>query len=838
MHKQKQKNWIKRIVILIMISLALVVTGPQIVNYTVAENEQTAYAESGAQTEKVMERIQGLTELQTFFHKLLWPVLYMIGGFLDNSLLFGGGMGEQMRNIWVPIRNIVNIFFVIALVGIALYNILGIGEDGGNTAIKTALPKIIVGIIAVNFSFLGIKVALDAVNIITTAIFALPNEVGQSQIFDETADSKKIQESICFSLAEVKPEEGGKMSDNKLNDRARTAAYKRIAQKYGVDLKDQTANVENFNGIVDAGNKYIDDEKAKEQFKKDIKDYKPICAGKGLSADGTAYFDKFKSSNAAMAMATNMGNMTFIPTVSLASIKSVDGLGQIAVNVLFGLVMYILFAASFVALLIVLMARLVVMWLSIVMSPLLIVAMAIPALKENLGAIGKISEQFVKHLIAPIPIAMSLSIGWIMLKVLKEQQLSNILAEGTDLTLGIPVVGMSTLQELIVAIGCAAVVWLGVFTSAEGTVAAGMTNWIKDKLAVGGKFLATAPFKYLPIIPIGKERYTLGAMTHAIDELSRKANTPDDSFVKKYPGIFSNIATAGEDLKNATSAEDAVGILKGLAPGLQKGDEKIAEGLKGMNKKMKNELFDKYKNLAPLLKKYENAKDDAERKAAGEAIVKELQAGTYSGIDAKTKKNAGTDSDSTATGAGDTAAKADSKKKKDASKPAKQTIADFEKIEVNPPVADKQYVVAADGTVGTWDEAGKTFTALNVKELEGFEKANSANMNEARVKMEAKVAADTNGFTKETVTTPKQKGELFIDTNGTITLIDGRTAYEVDAATGRTKKLSAVPADKGAKVGEVKEGKPSYSPADPPLTSATAKAAMDTIKKTVPPPST
>ncbi|MFA7686039.1 MAG: hypothetical protein WCX95_04540, partial [Candidatus Gracilibacteria bacterium] len=554
MIKLKQKNWIKRIILMILLSLILVVNAPQIVGYTAEKGEvHTAYAagdpvaptpETEAQTQEAMSTLRGLLQLQGFFERLLWPILYMIGGLMDNSLLFGGGMGQRLRDLWVPIRNIVNIFFVIGLVGIALYNILGIGEDGGNFAIKTVLPKLVVGIIAVNFSFLGIKVALDAVDVVTTAIFALPNEIGDTGLV-----SPAQEESLCYNLAGVTKKEGDALTIAELNENRQTAAFKRIAQKYAIKIEAGEKSAE-----IAVKEPIPADAEKKKAFDADIAAYKAndICDGRKLANSGKAYFDKFKSSNVALSLALNMTNFQMIPQQEIASLRTVDDVSKLAINAIFGVVMYIIFAASFVALLLVLVARLVVMWLSIVVSPLLIVAMAIPSVKEQLGAINKISEHFVKHLIVPIPIALSLSIGWIMLKSIQGQKFQPLLAQGTDFSLGIPVLGMSTLQELVVSIGCVAVIWMGVFTSAEGTIAATATGWIGEKLKAAGTFLGKAPFKYGKWIPIGGKNYSLGSLSTFVDRVQDKINRPDESLVTsdfgKQFGLLGNEVTA-ENLK-------------------------------------------------------------------------------------------------------------------------------------------------------------------------------------------------------------------------------------------------------------------------------------------------
>ncbi|MBI2638650.1 hypothetical protein HYW83_03610 [Candidatus Peregrinibacteria bacterium] len=147
----------------------------------------------------------------------LWPVLLMIGSLLDNDLIFGGAMGERLLSIWVQIRNLVNVVFVLILLAIAIYNVMGLGEEGGTLplAFKTVMPKFVLALIAVNFSFLGVKVVLDFTNVITGAVFALP-----ANITDSTKMQTEFQDMICGTSSNEVPMKPLWCNEKKLNDRA------------------------------------------------------------------------------------------------------------------------------------------------------------------------------------------------------------------------------------------------------------------------------------------------------------------------------------------------------------------------------------------------------------------------------------------------------------------------------------------------------------------------------------------------------------------------------------------------------------------------------------------
>jgi hypothetical protein len=689
MKKQTQKNWIKRIFILIICSLILVITAPEIANYSAnsliaqdaaiknatIQNSHTAYAATEptpAAKAKTMERIDAVLEIQSFLSQAIWPVLYMIGGLMDNNLLFGAGMAQTLQDIWIPIRNLVNIFFVVALVGIALYNITGLGEDGGAYAIKAALPQIIIGIIAVNFSFLGIKVALDVVNVVSTAIFALP---AQLDLGDVTL-SPETQKEFCIGLSGYKKSDFAtpaeletKDTATKLNEGAKNEYTKRMASMYGIKVvTDDTAS--SLLGKVDASS-LTAEQKAK--FKAEVAPdpdgkntigYHPICDGIKLAKKGNEYFGKLTQSNVAAAMAVNMMKIPFISNLDTTNLKTVDDVSKIAINVIFGLVMFILFSASFVALLIVLLARLVVMWISIALSPIIIVTMAVPALKEQLSAVSKISEQFTKHLFVPIPIAFALSIGWIMLRTVSKTNLQNVLVQGTDVSMGVPIVGLSTLQDLVVAVGCVAIIWMGVFEAAEGTIAGTVTGTMKGWLKSAGTLIGTLPFKHLPIIPIGAKgnKYSLGAVTHGLKTLTQNLDQPNTDLVDnpELAWLFKKNNVNAEDLGKETTAQGAVGVLKGEGSKKQfaDGSDDMVKSLDRNNKLLVTTLRDstvqKDKDLYKMLIDFKEDKNETTRKQKGVDINEYIRK-NYSDVDAK-KVEAPTPPPPGAAAAGTTAA--------------------------------------------------------------------------------------------------------------------------------------------------------------------------------------
>ncbi len=484
-------------------------------------------ATSAESTTQLLNYVALLSGVQQFLNKLIWPVLVMIGDLMDNSLLFANGMEERLQDIWIPIRNIVNILFVVVLVGIALYNVLGIGDDNSTYSIKAALPKIIIGIIAVNFSFLGIKVFLDGINVLTTAVFNLPGDVSQGLekiVQDNDPDNPVSGEAagerirrLCANLQGLNLEELDAASSEELDKAKKEKIYKAIATQLTPPLAANATVNEIETALAKPENTSV-------KTKVDNQMKAGLCDGNKLSDQGKLFLARYNSRNAAFAMALNMSNIVYYQDVDASSLKNAE---KLFTNTLFSMMLYLVFMASFLALFIVLLGRLVVMWLCIAISPLLLIAIAAPELKDKIGGVGKLSEVFVKNAIAPLIISLAMTVGWIMLKAIQGlnpggQNFSSGSAFTIDPTNGIPIVGLNSLQDFTVAIATIAVVWLGVFSAAEGTVAQFATDWLKESVLKAGKYIGSIPLKHIPAVPIklpsGEQKsYTLQQLGRAVE---------------------------------------------------------------------------------------------------------------------------------------------------------------------------------------------------------------------------------------------------------------------------------------------------------------------------------
>jgi len=411
-------------------------------SYSVASAETGTTFNSDTVTDQLSDaarsallKVSGiLSVFLTALNYMLWPVLMMIGALMDNSLIFGGGMEDRLLLVWSQIRNIVNLAFVVILVGIAIYNVLGIGEEG-NYTIKKILPKFIIALIVVNFTFIGAKVALDAANVATTAMFALPNSIEDE--FNLTRVNE-LERAVCGQLENM----GASTSSS-------------------------------YGGGSNA-----------------------MCTdGSHFSANARQFFQRLSSSNIALVMAVNMGQIHKGVDVSTL-VRQSPTVPNLAINMIFSIVMYIAYATSFIALFLILLGRVVALWLVIALSPLFALKIVFPSAGDSLN---ELQEAFIGHLIAPIKIGFGMTVGYIMLDAYQSTS-GNALGISLGEELAAPFSGINSLQQLIIAVSAVAIVWKVTASASEKTFAKNIVSTMQRSLQDTGLNIAKLPLS-VPIVP-------------------------------------------------------------------------------------------------------------------------------------------------------------------------------------------------------------------------------------------------------------------------------------------------------------------------------------------------
>ncbi len=427
---------------------------------------EIAQAAEAADTQKTVEQsIASLLSIgMQFLNALLWPFLIIIGDLMDTDLILGPGMEERLKGIWIPVRDLVNIGFVLVLLVVAFYNVLGIGGGEGDLALKTALPKIVLGLVLVNFTFIGGKVVLDLVNVATTAVFALPElAAGDETPYDFSAIKEEFRQNVCYKSVD---ENGTAVSW--------TAATEE-------DEKDIPIHTRLFCEKADDGT------------------YDELD---GLLA--AQYFTDLNVNNIGLVMAVNMGGLS---SLSVLDPEGIESFSDLSISIMFAVAMYLVFAASYLVLGIVLLTRLIVLWIALALSPLAVLVYVVPQIKEWAGGGGDFAQKIVKHLLAPVIIGATMSLGYIMISAWDGLTGNSALDGGgfqVDQVISTEflVSGIDDLPQFIIALASIVIVWTGVFAAASDTYASFATDAIKGF----GERVRDAALKaptLIPSIPIG-----------------------------------------------------------------------------------------------------------------------------------------------------------------------------------------------------------------------------------------------------------------------------------------------------------------------------------------------
>ncbi len=431
---------------------------------------------AGDKNDVVQNIAQMLSLLIQFLNTLLWPFLIMMGDLMDVDLILGPGMEERLHSIWVQFRNLVNIAFVLVLLVVAIYNILGLGGGEGELAIKTALPKIVLGLVLVNFTFIAGKVILDLVNVGTTVAFGLP-QMADSYSFEPQKD--EFEQNVCFrsqSSSSSSSSSGDEVSFGDLY--------------WDKDDPDVPFQTKIFCRVAS------DAEVAEDAYVTN----KYVGLRESLDSQ---YFSDLNKNNVALIMAVNMGSLG---SLNILKVEGVKTFTDLTVNFIFSVVMYLVFAISYVVMGIVLLTRVIVLWMAMALSPLAVFFYVVPQAKEWLGEGGDFSKKVVKHLISPMIFGVTFSLGYLLMDAWNDMAGNASNAYGgvqADQLLSTEflVSGIDDLPKFIIAIASIVVVWTGVFSAASGTVAEGITGKIKGFGDTVKEALFKAPM-LIPTVPL------------------------------------------------------------------------------------------------------------------------------------------------------------------------------------------------------------------------------------------------------------------------------------------------------------------------------------------------
>ncbi len=120
----------------------------------------------------------------------LWVLTAFVSLFLNPEWTSGTlfWLNKHLKEIWILVSNVVYFLFALILVAIAFMNIVWKGE--GNTwELKQALPRFIIGVLIVPFSWFFVQFVLSVSAILTIGVLTLPYDTFKEEDFLKNIDS-------------------------------------------------------------------------------------------------------------------------------------------------------------------------------------------------------------------------------------------------------------------------------------------------------------------------------------------------------------------------------------------------------------------------------------------------------------------------------------------------------------------------------------------------------------------------------------------------------------------------------------------------------------------------
>lgn len=407
---------------------------------------------AGAQTPKIdiTKILQTVAVASTYVNNIFNPLIHFltfnIGTFLGNDYIFAGAMGEMLHTIWVISRNIVNIIFVLVLLAMALKHIF-MGEDSD---IRKTLPKFVIMLIVVNFSWLAGKMILDASNVAANVVFAIPS--GIKGIMGE-----KLNET--FKL------DGDQQCKLNEKDKNKVEGFCIPSSIYYPADTEKTFNDYN---CVESG-------KDKEYAKGYETAYplgKDPVPTEGYSKTAHICWQQIKIEN------YNQNNASYFLTYSMARVQNLtrantgDQIGQLAIGTMFSLIIQIVYLVAFASLYIALIARVSMLWILMAFSPFIVLL----ELGEGLGISGGKAKdylsvgKFAEWAFVPAKVGAVWTVGFIMVTAgqsMGKNVFTTLNADGgiqaNIFNVSSLFLGMDTIQQFIWLLMTTGIIWLGTF---------------------------------------------------------------------------------------------------------------------------------------------------------------------------------------------------------------------------------------------------------------------------------------------------------------------------------------------------------------------------------------
>ena len=142
--------------------------------------------------------VTGIQWMSTIISVLLWLMTYLTTMFLSPDWTSGTifGINWYLKQIWILVSNVVYFAFAFILIFIAFANI--IWSQNANFALKQAIPKFIIWILIVPFSWFIVQFLVSVSSILTISAMNLPFEAFKD--YEKAMSEVRIPEECTINL--------------------------------------------------------------------------------------------------------------------------------------------------------------------------------------------------------------------------------------------------------------------------------------------------------------------------------------------------------------------------------------------------------------------------------------------------------------------------------------------------------------------------------------------------------------------------------------------------------------------------------------------------------------
>ena len=450
---------------------------------------------------------------------LLWLLTAFVSLFLYpgwvNGTIFG--LQEYLKEMWILISNVVYFVFAFILVAIAFMNIIGKGDKW---ELKSALPRFIVWVLIVPFSWFFVQFILSLSAILTVWVLTLPYDTFQEKDIFKNLDDKT---KICTHMK--------------------------------VHLGSTSGNSSSSSSSSWGGNtklwEFMECEQWSEVTIQDILSWKSSSDGK----------EPYQSSIFGIVSVYTYGILKIdqADTIIKWDLKTIKDIFALWLKAIFDVIFIFMYLILMAALFLALFVRGIWLWMYAMFSPAFWLLYFFEKGKDGVGSEHKFSiTEFISLALVPVYVSAALSFGLVFIYIASQGIDGKATNDGV-LELGwfkLTITGAtgvswedktekSVLARLIIQIFGLAMLWIAVMAALkQSSVTEKITKPIADFGSSVGSLVASAPM-YAPIIPAGAwgniSAKSLPTISSGIkSSLESSSVEKGQSFIKNNLPQFSN----------------------------------------------------------------------------------------------------------------------------------------------------------------------------------------------------------------------------------------------------------------------------------------------------------